>query len=250
MSISFINASVGLWVDIGIVAIILIATLLGLLRGFMRSLFSLIKFAGSFVIAFLLRNPIGSLINRWFNLTSKVSPKIQSYLSGFSNGLITTSSNDPNILKYEIENSGLSSLLKKIGNSLIGDQTLSQNMTVSDVFSIKAASIISALIAFIVVYVLIRVLSIILPKLFKKLTKKSILGKFDRIFGILFGFVKGVAFVFSMFFVMSLVSLIPPLTDKINNVTSESKICSVLYEPVNNFIYEKTGLTNLSEKEN
>ena len=63
----------------------------------------------------------------------------------------------------------------------------------------------------------------------------------DRLLGTLFGLVKGVAVVFVMFFVMSLVSTIPSVTDKVTTATQESKICSVLYEPVNNYIYEKLG---------
>lgn len=234
--------STGTILDISIVAIILLFVIVGLCMGFMRSLLSLVRFAGSFAIAFLVRKPCGAWIDKLFGITPKLGERIKLNFAGYSPALSETLSNEPSVLKNVVGESNMSGILKKLCSWMIGDQTMAKPTTVVDVVSSKAGVILSQIIAFVAIYVVIRILTFILPKIFKKLTKKSILGKFDRLLGTLFGLVKGVAVVFAMFFVMSLTSTIPSVTDKITTATQESKICSVFYEPVNNYIYEKIGL--------
>ena len=233
--------STGTILDISIVAIILLFVIVGLCMGFMRSLLSLVRFAGSFVIAFLVRKPCGTLFDKIFKITPKLGEQIKLNFAGYSPALSETISNEPQVLKNVINDSSMSGILKKLCSWMVGNETMAQPTTVVEIVSSKAGIILSQIIAFVVIYVIIRILTLILPKIFKKLTKKSILGKFDRLLGTLFGLVKGVAVVFVMFFVMSLVSTIPSVTDKVTTATQESKICSVLYEPVNNYIYEKLG---------
>lgn len=238
--------SSGTILDISIVAIILLFVVVGLCMGFMRSLLSLVRFAGSFVIAFLVRKPCGTMFDKLFGITTKLGESLKVSFAGYSPALSETLSNEPTILKGLVNDSNMSGLLKKLCNWAIGNDALANPTTVVELVSNKAGVILSQVVAFVIIYIIIRILTLILPKIFKKLTKKSILGKFDRILGTLFGFVKGVAVVFVMFFVMSMVSTIPSVTDKISTITEESKICSVIYEPVNNYIYEKLGL-NKSE---
>lgn len=229
--------SAGTILDISIVAIILLFVIVGLCMGFMRSLLSLVRFAGSFVIAFLVRKPCGTLFDKIFKITPKLGEQIKLNFAGYSPALSETISNEPQVLKNVINDSSMSGILKKLCSWMVGNETMAQPTTVVEIVSSKAGIILSQIIAFVVIYVIIRILTLILPKIFKKLTKK----KFDRLLGTLFGLVKGVAVVFVMFFVMSLVSTIPSVTDKVTTATQESKICSVLYEPVNNYIYEKLG---------
>lgn len=239
---NMILMSAGTILDISIVAILLLFVIVGLCMGFMRSLLSLVRFAGSFVIAFLVRKPCGTMFDKLFGISSKLGEKIAKSFATYSAGLGTIQSTDPEILKSCVNESGMSAVLKKLCSWMIGSDTLSTSSTVVDIVSSKAGVILSQIIAIAVVYIIIRILTLILPKIFKKLTKKSILGKFDRVLGTLFGLAKGIAVVFGMFFVMSMVSTIPSVTEKINEATEGSKICSVLYEPVNDFIYEKLGL--------
>lgn len=241
-NMNMILVNTGLILDISIVAIILLFVIIGLCMGFMRSLLSLVRFAGSFVIAFLVRKPCGTMFDKLFKITSKLGVQIESAFSGYSSALAETVSNEPQVLKGVINDSSMSGILKKLCCLMVGNETMAQPTTVVELVSSKAGVILSQIIAFVVVYIIIRILTLILPKIFKKLTKKSILGKFDRILGTLFGLMKGVAVVFAMFFVMSLVSTIPSVADNVTTATQESKICSVFYEPVNDFIYEKLGL--------
>ena len=236
----------GTILDISIVAIILLFVIVGLCMGFMRSLLSLVRFAGSFVIAFLVRKPCGTMLDKLFKITPKLGENIRLSFVGYSPALSETVSNESAVLKGLVNESSMSGVLKKLCNWAIGNDTLANPTSVVELVSSKAGVILSQVIAFVAIYLIIRILTLILPKIFKKLTKKSILGKFDRVLGTLFGLVKGVAVVFVAFFVMSMVSTIPSVTDQMNSITQESKICSVLYEPVNDFIYEKLGL-NQSE---
>lgn len=238
--------STGTIIDISIVAIILLFVIVGLCMGFMRSLLSLVRFAGSFVIAFLVRKPCGTMFDKLFKITPKLGESIKLSFSGYSSALSETVSNEPAVLKGLVNESSMSGVLKRLCNWAIGNDALANPTSVVELVSSKAGIILSQVIAFVVIYIIIRILTLILPKIFKKLTKKSVLGKLDRILGTLFGFVKGVAVVFVAFFVMSMVSTIPSVTDQLTSATQESKICSVLYEPVNDFIYEKLGL-NQSE---
>lgn len=239
--------SSGTILDISIVAIILLFVIVGLCMGFMRSLLSLVRFAGSFAIAFLVRKPCGTMFDKLFKITSKLGETIKLSFVGYSPALAETTSNEPAVLKGLVNDTSMSGIVKKLCNWAIGSETLSNPSTVVDLVSSKAGTILSQIIAFAVVYIIIRILTLILPKIFKKLTKKSALGKLDRFLGTLFGLVKGVAVVFVMFFVMSMVSTIPSVTDQVASITQESKICSVLYEPVNDYIYEKLGLGNSSD---
>lgn len=232
----------GTILDISIVAIIVLFVVVGLCMGFMRSLLSLVRFAGSFVIAFLVRKPCGTLFDKLFKITAKLGESIELSFVGYSPALAETKSTDPTVLKGLVNGTGMSGIVKKLCGWAIGSETLSDPTTVVDLVSTKAGTVLSQIIAFAVIYIIIRILTLILPKIFKKLTKKSILGKFDRILGTLFGLAKGIAVVFVMFFVMGMVSTIPSVTDQITSITQESKICSVLYEPVNDYIYEKLGI--------
>ncbi len=242
MVVNNVLMSTGLILDLSIAGIILLFVVIGIFMGFFRSILSLVRFSGSFVIAFLLRKPCGAMLDKLFKITPKLTETLTTTFSGYSAELISTTSADPQTLKNLVNASDMSGILKRLCGWMIGSEQLGDATTVIDLVSSKAGTILCSVIAVAVLFIILRIFTFLIGRLFKKLAKKRTLGKLDRLLGAVFGLVKGAAVVVAMFFVMSLASAIPTVSDKVTTATQQSKICSILYEPVNDFIYEKIGL--------
>lgn len=94
----------------------------------------------------------------------------------------------------------------------------------------------------IVMFLIIKLAIFILAKIFESVTKNSpTLSGINRVFGMLFGLLKGAAWVVVLLALCSSVSKVPVIGTTINNKIAETKVTSFVYKYVDDFV--ETQLT-------
>ena len=241
ISNSLIAIASGVVLDLVLLGVIALFLIIGLWKGLFKSVLSIFGFTSSLLVAFLIRVPVSSLIDKIFNLSNAIGNKIMSPIVA-SNPLIesfkTTNATE---LTNTVNNSNVSGVVKTLFNKLIGTGAFDQPVSVVDIIGNKIGIIGTRIVAVVAMFVLLRIAMFILNKMFKGLKKKNVLGKIDRALGGLFGLAKGLLIVIVVFSAFSLVRYIPSQTEKIDNVISSSCVSKYGYKVVDDFISNKIG---------
>ncbi|MEG1499716.1 MAG: CvpA family protein [Clostridia bacterium] len=228
--------------DIVVIAVLLLFSLIGVWKGFLRSLVSLCGFAVSFVVAILIRVPVANLFDKMFGLTNVVAGKIAAQLGAISTVLTDTKTLNAGELATAVDSSSLSGILKQIFKSFIGTENFAQPMSVADIVGTRIGFIVTCIVAVIVMFVIIRIIVFLLNLIIKKIMKKSAFGPIDKVLGFVLGLAKGGILVFIMFAGISLVSLIPSVAPKIDTMMTQTTISKYGYDKVNELIIGKLGI--------
>ncbi len=93
------------------------------------------------------------------------------------------------------------------------------------------------LVTVIVMFLIIKLAIFILAKIFESVTKNSpTLSGINRVFGMLFGLVKGAAWVFILLAICSALKQVPGVGTTIKNKIAETKVTSFAYKYVDDFV--------------
>lgn len=179
-------------IDVVLVALILIGFIVGLIRGFMKSVAKPIKFFGSIAIAFWLDNPISSA---W------VEPLIGGTLANHIEGYLLKNCADPGA---ELPT------LVKLAASLVGVDL--EGKTISDIvieITNPAVSLISVIITFILVYFASRLLLALVFFILNKVFDSSVLVVPNKIAGCILNTLMGAIFAWGFAFVFNFVINLP-----------------------------------------
>ncbi len=208
-------------IDIIVVILLVCFVLMGLIKGFWRSLFALLSGFVTLILAILLAKPLASLLDGWFHIgnafANSMHGSIESYVSehGYSSGWMAMA------MKIVLGNN--------YTDLVDGDDT----STLVNNFSAALGRLALVLICVVVLFILIKVLLHFLSKGLKKLTEKGVMKGVDKSLGAVFGLIRGAITVFICFAIMfELCSFITPVGDWFNGLLA--------YNPVSNFLY---GLT-------
>ena len=182
------------WIDIIVIAVILVFTIVGMVKGFLNTLLSLFSAAASLGVAIWCAKPVSRFLDSIFHLVSGIGGSIASGLSAE----ITPFASDTSLtelsgsgLKTYLESDGLT-FKERIFNLFIEDSaTFTSDTQVVEYIGQRLAAIITLIIAAVVVFILLRIAVLLLSKLFNALTKNRAIGGLDRALGMIFGFLKG-----------------------------------------------------------
>ena len=199
-------------VDIILIAIIVFFAIIGLCKGFVKSLVSLFKGLTDVVIAIVLAKPIakllsgiGAIYNMVSNAIAKLVP-IGVLISEESfNGLSGTVTG-----KQLAEVVPHGNILKIFFKSMFEETTTYETYEqLSNVFNSAVVNIAMVVIAFILVFLLLCITLTIITHIFLNKAGEARLPILDKPLGLLFGAAKGVVFVVMILFAIRLVSSIP-----------------------------------------
>ena len=247
------------WIDIVIIAIVILGSLIGIWKGFFKSILSLISIFVVFICSFLLCKPTAELIIKSTTWDNKLNTEISSWLINispkFDEDMIEM---DEEKLSNHINNTlsidGFPKVLKIIFKSTTSlkpediehKTTFTMNNLISQTLTLLTF-IVSLFILYVILFLLLK---LILNKITKKLTDKSSTIKVvDKTMGGIFGIARGLLWVVIIFMFLSIFRSSLWFTE-INNIINKSlfgsKIANWSYELVDKFFNLKTMLKFLS----
>ena len=114
-----------------------------------------------------------------------------------------------------------------------------QGATVADIVSGAFASIIMMIIAGIILFIAIKIVIMLASRLFDNITRNRVFGKINKVFGLVFGAVKGFLIVVMFAFVLTLLTVVPLVNTKLSPIIQDNtKIARPIYNYTDEFVEE------------
>ena len=211
------------WLDILIIFILVLCALIGLIRGFLRSIISLCSTLVTLVLAIWLAKPLGGVIDNWFGLSGAIA-----------------SSLEPTFLNFFTTNNTSSGWVAQLISIFLGSGYMESSPSAEQIatdFSSAVGSVITIIICAVVLYILIRIVLWVLSRLFRKITRNRTIGAVDRILGTVIGLAKGFLYIFiALGIIFLLGSFITPLGAWVDNMMGQNAITSAFYGWTSSFM--------------
>lgn len=190
------------YVDIIIIAIILIYVLVGYFKGFVVSILSLFSFPIKLIVSILVAKPALMLVNGVFGLDVSLASSITakytkiSPLFGQSMADMTQAEIDAHINNC-LEATNYHNTAKSFLKSVFPIKEGHSAYTFGDVLGKTFGSFYSFVITLIAVFIILTLVIFIIKRVSKKLNEKSVLIKHtDRTLGLVVGLIRGIITVF------------------------------------------------------
>ncbi len=227
---------VGIVIDIAIVLVVLITALVGIKKGFLKSVLSLFNWVVCLVLSIWLAKYVANWVGSWFGMENAIASKISGSIVGVNSELgnsVASFGSKEAILEAC---SGMNSLLKQLISIIFSSSKVdfSSEAAVADVVGGGAAHICVIAISAILLFIVIKIVLAILGKLFDNIARTKVLGSLNRVFGFLFGLVKGACIVIIINFIAVALSLVPVINNTVIKPVIQDNT------KVEKFVYEKT----------
>lgn len=263
------------YIDIGIIAVLIIFFISGLKKGFIDTVLGLIGGLVSLVAAILLADTVANIISPLFGIGDAINTSINGFLGKLLNPNNDSSSqfavaigsveNINELVKNAINTLGLppaftdnisTSIAAAINSALSGsDAAILAQKSIIEILTPIIGRVVLLVIAVILTFIAIRIVVALIESVAKGILRTSrILMNLDRIFGGLVGIAQGalvVLIVFTIgFFVLGGTVANPEATDlktQIRTNIDNSTIAKYVYEsnPVPKFITDNVNLDNI-----
>ncbi|MCL2539850.1 MAG: CvpA family protein [Firmicutes bacterium] len=208
------------WIDIAAVIIIAVIAIIGVSRGFLRSLLSLFGTLVTLALSIWLAKPVAGLINGWFGLNEVFADWIAPVVE--------------NAFPDAGYPSAFGILLQTIFGLRDAGQTLGEYV---DMITAHLGELLSIIATVIILYILIKIAVWLLSMLFNAITKNRVVNGLDRLLGLALGLVKGILFVAVIFGAIYLLStVIGSLYDFINPLLDASSVSNWFFNLIAQFI--------------
>lgn len=196
-----------LFIDLGILLIILISTFVGYKKGLIKVAFGLLSFVIALIIALLLYKPISNFITNYTPIPEKIETQIESRISS------ADEKETQNFVSNYYRN------IKNASTSLIA-----HNITTS-IINISSA---------LIVFILSRILLFFLKFSTDLIAKLPLIKQFNHIGGFLYGLLAGFIVIYLLF---TIITVIAPMinVNKVITLINSSIIGNIMYN--NNIIF-------------
>ena len=223
------------WLDIVLIAVLALFALIGLKRGLINAILSLLGTVASGFIAWWVAKPFAGFVENIFHVTQHLVSFTNNLLVKWSAALGEAVSEATNSTAV-IEGSGLNSWQQIILKIIVGKKDIAAGETPSNVFANIIAPILLLIAAGVVAFILIKIAVWLLSKIFDAAKKNGAFNGMDKVLGFALGLVKGA---FLICVAMGITIFIP--NDKIIQEIDKTKLTKVAYEPVTNFIRDNVA---------
>jgi uncharacterized membrane protein required for colicin V production len=203
--------------DLAAVLFILIITLIGAGKGFLKGLVGIIGIVLAIVVAYFLATPCANLLETLFHTTTALTTKFTNYFQGFEG--LNQVAGDASLAQAMTDNLHIPSALSEfIFGKVIVITGYDTSMTFAQIFGKTFAILImqaaSAVVVFIIFSILLSILVKILTAAFKHV---ALLGYANTFLGLLLGAVKGLIILCLVIFVLYLIPY-----EKLQSILSET----------------------------
>ncbi len=213
-------------IDIIVLVLLAIFAIVGLFRGFFKSVLGLVTNFASIIIAMFCAKPVGALLNSWFKLGGTIGNQIEK---GILPNLpeITTSMTKDQVVDALDAVGGSTKQLKYF----LGEGPYTSTTQLADQLGNTIGSIIVMVIAALLVYALIRIVVAILRKIFSNATASSSLASgINRILGLVFGLLQGALIIFVVFLLVYFIRGVPLIGTLVEDTITNSTITKWMWD--------------------
>ena len=230
------------YLDAIFLGIIAIFVVIGLFRGFVRSVLNFFGLFSKLILSFFLCKPIGNLICKWTTWDESWADGIKKWASGLSDSFNTNlaglnSEDLSSQVSTALSDARFPKLLRALFKSLINvtPETISgeTHITMADIIGVTFSRLAIYAIMFVIVFILLFIAIFILKRLIKKFMQNhKTINKTDKTLGAVLGLIEGLFTIVSIFAVVSLFKNADFMVGFFNTLNK-----SCIAGPVSNFMY-------------
>ena len=228
--------TIGLVVDLVIVAVLVIFAIVGFKKGLLKSVISLFSWVVCLIIAIFTAKYVARWINGIYDFSGLIGGKIENSLinmNDYFNRVISSFATKEDVVAGIPEgiNKLLVQLIKVVFSSSAVD--MQSEASVANVVGSSLGQICMVIIAGILVFIVIKIIIAILSRIFDNIARTKVLGGLNKVLGLLFGLVKAACVIVIFNGLLVGLSLIPPVNKTITPLIQDNT-------HVEKFIYNKT----------
>lgn len=229
-------ATIGIIIDIAIVLVVVISTIIGYKKGFLKSVLSLFSWVVCLLIAVFTAKYVAGWLNGLYDFSALIGNKISKSLIGsnefFTKAISSFANKEEIIATLPADLNGLlKQLIKVVFSTASVDMTSSA--TIGSFVGACLGDICVVVAAGLLVFIVLKVVVSILSRLFDKIDKTVILGGLNKLLGLALGLLRAGVIIIGINIVLVSTSLIPASNKLINNVIKDNT-------HVEKVIYNKT----------
>ncbi len=220
-----------MWVDIAIIGIILLFAVVGLLKGFMKTLLSFAGVVLALIAAVLLTKPVVAALGG-SKIETIIAEKVLTVLSGMGD-LMTTEIPSYEVLVEVLQQSLPASVAQSLAESVSEMFGSSANQTLAQLLTPGLTNIFMNILVFIVLFVVLIIVFAVLKSIAKAFKHIKLIDIVDKILGFILGAIMGVAFVYLLMLILTLLTGVESINTLVDMILSSS-LGSIMYN--NNLI--------------
>lgn len=228
-----VSSTMGVVFDVLIIAILAIFGLIGLRKGFFKSVLSLFSTLVIIIISIAFAGHLANLVNKIYNFTGLIAGKLSkgiASMGAFYSETIPAGVSGKDIISNIP--SSTNGFLKKLMSYVLEPLSASdiEGATVAEIVSGSFASIIMLIICAIVLFILIKIVIAIASRLFDNITRNRVFGATNKLLGLGFGVVKGFLILIIFVIALTLLTVVPAVNTKITPIIQDhTKIARPIY---------------------
>lgn len=233
-------STIGLIIDIVIVGALVITGIIGLKKGFLKSLISLFSWFVCLLIAIWVAKYVAGWINGIYNFSGLIGDNISKSLSStneYFNLTIVDAGGKENIINQIPE--GTNGLLKQLIKVVFSNSTVADNSTetVANVMGSSLGQICMVIICAVLVFIVLKIAIALLSRLFDNIARTKIFGSLNKILGLALGILKAGLIIVALNCILVCLSLIPAVNKTITPLVQDNThIEKVIYNQTDKII--------------
>ena len=236
-----ISSSMGIVLDVVIVALIAIFAIVGFRKGFFKSVLALVSSLATIIISIFCASPFAKLLNKIYDFTGLIGNKLSSGIA--SMGVFYSQPIPDGMSGADVVNnipSSTNGFLKKLMAYVLNPLSASdiQGLTVAEIVSGAFASIIMLIVSAILLFILIKIVVALASRLFENITRNRVFGATNKLLGLAFGAAKGFIVVIIFTIVLTLLTVVPSINTKITPIIQDN---TKIARPIYNYTDEMVG---------
>jgi len=198
-------------IDLVIYILILLFTLIGYSKGFMKQVLSTANWLVALIGAFVFVKPFSSLMLKT-TLSTNVNNNIADWIStkGPSFSVLFDNDNATSQLTDAIGDLGLPKFISSIIANQVDFSEIAESITLAEVLAPSIGNIVMNIISFVLLFFILFVLLKLIIALVNIVFEGGVLGIFNRLLGGALGFLKAALFISILMLVLSILSGVIP----------------------------------------
>ncbi len=228
-------ATIGLVIDIIIIALLVIFGIIGFCKGFFKSILSFFSWIVCLLVAIFTAKYLANWLNNIYDFDGLIGRNIASALSNY-NEYFNNYAADYSSIEMPSGLGLLGQLTKVVFNN---NSNFDEGTTIATVMGTSLGHICMVIISGILIFIVLKIVLFIINKIIDKLTKTKVIGILNKIFGLIFGVLKAGCIIFIFNVVLAFLALIPAVNNTISPLIQDNTyIERVIYNKTDDFIEE------------
>jgi len=231
-------STVGVAIDVAIIALIVLFAIIGFHKGFFKSVISMISTVVVIIVSIVFASPLANLFNKIYDFTGLIAGKLCKAIA--SMGTFYSQTIPEGVSGKDIVNNipaSTNGFLKKLMSYVLNPLEASeiQGATVADIVSGAFASIIMIIISGIILFIAIKIVLALASRLFDNITRNRVFGATNKLLGLVFGGVKGFIIVIVFTIILTFMTVVPFINTKLSPIIQDN---THIAKPIYNYTDE------------